>query len=685
MAKSLKDIRGKLQLSRLDGQRELLSNDLDLDELKFITSKFAPMSFSEAIIDASINRTIEGASTVRIVTNDYYGHIRRSGRLAHAVDIKIDGLWFRLTKAEKNGNNITMTFEDREVAILRTYNKRRLSKWGQLTRSRFAMILVKEVKEFNIPFICPELHRTKFDLSKKKSKADKAKDRDPGLGSWDEALKRAKEKDKSITIKGAQPTSQQLENCETVLDVIEHDMHGRDRKRKLMVCSIMTGIQEATAYHKPYGDEYDMSYPESVRAKGSVGFFQQRPNWGTFKQRMNLRYGAKKWLDAAVKADRNNPSLTYNDLCQEVQGSAHPNAYAQWRVEAERIVTGYGIAGSHGSSPSDTADANNMSPWQIEAGIDDFQFARGRPKTLPGGKKGWEKEDSWTCLQRLADEVQWRAFAVSGSIYFISEPRLFQSAARARISEESEGVDWIDWDYDIGKENSTVTITARIDRWEVPPGAIVQVRDAGPANGRWLVTDIERNLFSPLATITGKKPRAKLREPKKEDLTGIGDYRDTTNEYEPTPGYTPGPSGKYPVGRALRQAVLNHPQISFTRDTQRMDIQMALVKPIQLRMMLDFMEAGFSIKVTSMRTDHSSGSNHSIGLAVDMGNFTTGNPGQTRLAMTWLRDNALVLAGANHALELIGPIESLCYPFGAYDRGTLDDHKDHIHAGFDPT
>jgi len=668
--KTLKQVRGKLQLSKLEADKQLLSHDIDLTELSFITRRLPAMRFEQAVVSADITRTIEGASTVKIVVNDHYGLIKNSGRLARNVDIKLDGLWFRLCQFSKSGDNITLTFESREVAVLRTYNNKRVAGWGQLSRARFAQILINEVKEMNIQFVCPELKKTKWE--KNKSKADKFRDREPGFGSWNDALAAAKAGGKPVTIKGQTPVTEQLLTVEAVLDT-GHNLGTTGQMagitRKILVCSIMTIIQEATAYNRNSGD------------RDSVGAFQQRPSqgWGTVAQIMDIQHAATSFFDRATKYNQSNPNSEYWEVCQAVQRSAFPKAYAQWRLEAERLVTAYGIAGGDTSTNKTTAAANLMGEWEEDSAVDKFQFMRGRPKTVAGGKKKWEKEDSWTCLNRLAEEVQWRCFEVSGKIYFISEPRLFKSAPRARLSEGTEGVDWVDFDYDINKKNGKIDLVASLDRWEAPPGTIIEIFDSGIANGRWIVSEVNRSLFETVGKITLKKPRPKLPEPKKEDLTGLWDNAaQQPQAYVPTPGYDVDPPGQYPSGRALRDAVLNSPNITFIRDSQKNDIKFGLVNPIILRFMLAFTEAGFPIKVTSMRTDHSTGSNHTEGKAVDFGNYGRSNP-QTRAAQLWIINHRIQLK----MNEIIGPYDELCYPLGAYDQKTLAGHEDHIHAGFD--
>lgn len=665
MARTLADVRQRLQLSKLDGQKELLSDDIDLSEIAFITKKLPVMRFEEAVLAAEINRTIEGASTVKFTVADHDNIISRSGRLASEVDIKIDGLWFRLVKVQKRDWVLTLTFESREVSILRTYDKKRLAGWGKMSRVRFAQILVNEVREMRIPFVSPDPKK----LKRERTKQERAKERHQGFGFHHEPGQRPDDPGSTgLTIKGEAATNEQLHNIEKVLDVGASKLV----KRKLLVVSVMVVIQESTAYNLLGGD------------RDSVGMFQQRASMGWPATR-DITKDAEAFFNSAIKYDIAHPKAEYWQVAQGVQRSAFPKAYQQWKNEAEALVTAYGIAGGDISHSSDVASANLMGDWETEAGIDDFQFMRGRPKTLPGGKKGWQNENSWDCLQRLAEEVQWRCFEVSGSIYFVPEPWLFMSAPRARISGLSGGVDKINFDYDVGKKNATVTVKARLSRWEAPPGTTIEIFNEGNINGRWLVTEISRSLFDSSTTVTLKKPRPRLPEPKKEDLTGLWDnqLQEPGKAYVPTPGFTPDLPGGMPSGKALRDAVLNNPSIDFTRVSQRNDIQFGLINNKVLLFMLHFVEAGFPITVTALRSDHStltSGgkvSKHSSGLAIDMGNYGLGNP-STRTAMMWIDERQVQLQWQ----QVIGPIDSLVRPLGIYDALTLKQHDDHIHVGF---
>jgi hypothetical protein len=102
---------------------------------------------------------------------------------------------------------------------------------------------------------------------------------------------------------------------------------------------------------------------------------------------------------------------------------------------------------------------------------------------------------------------------------YISEDRLMKSKPLATIREFMRGVQSISGDYDSGKKSATVEVNVRAGRWSVPPGSIVVLRDMGPWNGRWLVSEISRSLFKDDMIVILKKNRPKLAEPETNDVS----------------------------------------------------------------------------------------------------------------------------------------------------------------------
>jgi murein DD-endopeptidase MepM/ murein hydrolase activator NlpD len=177
------------------------------------------------------------------------------------------------------------------------------------------------------------------------------------------------------------------------------------------------------------------------------------------------------------------------------------------------------------------------------------------------GKTVWGKESTWDCWQRLADEVQWRAFFVSGTFYFISEDDLFKSQPIAMVDEDSAGITGIDGDVTQGKKNGSVTITCIMGRWQAPPGSVIALRNMGPLNGRWLVNDVHRSLFDKTGTITLKKYLPRLPEPAGSNVDSSGSTSFTWHG-APPPQSDPG-SRQWKTETAIIQPVprTGHPHV----------------------------------------------------------------------------------------------------------------------------
>ena len=88
------------------------------------TIKARGINVESRITDGTIDRTMDGASTLEITIDDPDRDMLRSGRSDNQIDLQIDGLWWRLVKVSKQGDTLILTFEDRAVAYLRKHTSR---------------------------------------------------------------------------------------------------------------------------------------------------------------------------------------------------------------------------------------------------------------------------------------------------------------------------------------------------------------------------------------------------------------------------------------------------------------------------------------------------------------------------------------------------------------------------------
>jgi len=497
-----------------------------------------PMDVAKSILSADIEMTMEGASTIIVQLNDPDRVILRSKYLTDGTRMQIPrsdgvvGKWdtFALVKISKNGDNLTLTFEDEAIWRLRKYNSKLKVNRNQMTRAQFALKLCQEPKP-RIPLYSPELLiKQPIGTSKSYTNYQASQVDTTGQGTAKTSIDAS-----GLKIKGKAATDEQLDNIAEVLAV------GVKLKapKATLYASIVTVIQESSALNLPGGD------------RDSVGMFQQRPSQGWTGLR-NIPKAARQFFlgpsesgpNGAIEYYVAHPGATSGGIAQAVQRSAYPDAYAKWDSEARSIVSAYLGSGSTGYRGSlDRVDKQKYAS---------YEFTRGDPDDPS------KKEDSWTCLQRLADEVGWVCFAYRGTVYFISEEELYSRAPKFKIAEFGPGVDTIDFDYDAGGKVAQLNVSVYAERWFGAPGTTVQAVGIGPASGRWLISDFSRSLFDDLATVTCKKANPKLPEPapkvKSQDinldtgepLSGQGDVNNVLTstrkgESKPLDGSYPAP------------------------------------------------------------------------------------------------------------------------------------------------
>jgi hypothetical protein len=487
-------------------QLELMGEDVDLTRfyLKMTTRKQG-FNAVEAISDIQIERTIQGASTVTVTVEDREGILLNSGQLAARNDVEIDGLFFRLVSIAKSGQELTLTFEDREVSLLRTYAKPIKQSLAtartRITRAQFVLRMIREVKEEKIAWVIPELTQRQAIDTAAKLPPDQVNFTQKGAGIPAGTF---------ATVKNVQMSAAQRKNANTICQV-GLSMH---LPREYLVMAIMCATQESSINNLKAATDPNAYNFLGVDPNGNpVGCFQQIKKWGWPASR-DVAKDAAAFYQHLIPVVQKNPTQAYEDSIEAVQRSGNPTGYGQWRDEAERTVTAFGVT----TGPSTLAN----SQWRANTASPTYEFYRGLPpsgkvrKQKYGGR--WGPENSWDCIQRLAQEVQWRAFFVSGTFYFISEDDLFKSQPIAIIDEFTAGVDSIDGDYDEGSKVATLTVNCRIKRWAAPPGSVIEVRNMGPWNGRWLVNDVTRSAFSTSGQITLKKPLPRLPEPSQSNL-----------------------------------------------------------------------------------------------------------------------------------------------------------------------
>lgn len=439
----------------------------------------------QRVTDGTLERTIDGASTLTITLDDSDRYLLRSGVFDRQIDLQFDGLWWRLVKVSKVTDTLTLTFEDRAVAYLRQIKTPRKASRSKMTRAEFALSIVREVKKGGgIPFVCPDLHvKQKLAIASTTDKltdAARSDDVSPGLAAG-----------ARLTVQGAAATKQQKSNAERVLDVA-HSLNAGTRATLALVEAVIveSGVQNLS------GGDRDSSGILQVRAStGKSMSIDPRDVEQCCNAFLSRGFTGR---GGAITLAAKNPSWTTGQIAQAVQGSAFPARYDQRRAEAQAFVDAY----NGSDSGTTTVTQTKKLP---------FQFQR-------GGTDG-TVENSWEALQRLASEVGWRCFVSEGRLFFVAETTLIKSKPVATISELTLGVDGIDFDVDNGKIASEASVLVSTSRRSFPPGSVLVINESGPANGRWLISSVTRGVFDSHATLTLKRATKPLPEPANETQT----------------------------------------------------------------------------------------------------------------------------------------------------------------------
>lgn len=463
------------------------------------------LDIAKAITGGDLTRTITGASTLTVEIHDPHRVLLNSPDLQRAIDFRYDGTWFRLVKLAKSGAQLTLTFEDRDVAYLRRHTKPRAVSRGKSTRAQFVRTLVREVgrgqKGRKIDFFCPEVNEKQPIGKKKQDSTPKKRDENDREKKKQKGL----DPDAELSVKGMGATDKQRENGEAVLDVADSLGAGPKATKALMEAVIVeSGIMNLT-----YGD------------RDSLGILQVRVSTsGSRSKSLDIEWCCTKFLKEGFYRDplmgsggamdkaRRFPSAKAGRVAQATQGSGVPGAYDIFADEAQQWLDAYG-----GVSGTDTGGTSRTVTTRKK-----YEFSRG---------KAGKREDSWTAIQRLAEEVNWRAFMDRGTLYFVTEERLIAAKAKYIVSEDTDGINWIDFDIDQGKKSSEIHVSARTDLFDVPIGSVMAIRGMGFANGRYIVSEVRRPLFEADTEITLKAATKKLPEPDAETTSKTIKGKDT--------------------------------------------------------------------------------------------------------------------------------------------------------------
>jgi hypothetical protein len=473
------------------------------------------VSLGSAVTSTEYSLAIDSTLAVTITVHDQRRQLQKSGildsnkdgKLDQGIQIALDGALYRLASVKKTGDSFSLGFEDRIAARLRDAKGQMKPRQGE-GHVRFAQRLVRLVGgEFVTPTGVAVASDSPTALAYKQARASADDRREKGLADED-----------AVTVKGVRVNNEQIRNIDVVLGVCAEERAGP----KATLALVEACIVESTFRNLSGGD------------RDSVGILQIRTGINSLQVAKSVARSAAAFLlygftgrGGAISLAAKNPGWSAGEIAQAVQGSAFPGRYDQVRAEAKEIIDTYeGLA----------ALIVDGAISQAGAEIIEDKFAGVNPSTglpigtpttaaptktlIQRGTPDEPNESSWDALQRISKAKGYRCFALRNRIYYAREQDLIRSRPRMTLTEDSAGVDWIDWEWSPRKALNVATIQCRASLWAAPPGSAVILKESGGGNGRWLVSSFKRSRDFKSATIELRRGTELLQPPKTKESTG---------------------------------------------------------------------------------------------------------------------------------------------------------------------
>lgn len=470
-------------------------------------------------MDSTLALTLTVHDQQRVLINSGALDTNADGRLDQGLEAFVDGAYYRLGAFKKAGDVFTLGMEDRAAARLRDSRGQLKPRDGE-NHTRFAKRLVESIGE---TFITPTGVAVATDGSpaahkKARAAADDRREKgfadavlgttnsgDPDFAGVTGSGSAGVGTSGALTIKGAKLNTEQVRNLEIAMGVAAKEQAGV-RVTIAMLCagigeSAFRSVVNSIGYGGVFGGDvsHEHNYFKVTDTAAEATSF--------------LRGGKGYQQGGAIALAAANPSFSPGEIATRVEGSGEKAIfYNKWVSEAHAIYTNYqGIAGIDPASVllgSDGTGDLTLPNGLVLKGVSRASalVQRGTPDD--------PNEDSWTCLQRISKARGYRCFVVHNKVYYAKERDLITSRPRLTISEQSPGVDWIDWEWSPRKKVNVATVTCRASLWAAPPGSVAVFVKSGGANGRWLVSSFKRARESKQATIELRRGTELIQPPK---------------------------------------------------------------------------------------------------------------------------------------------------------------------------
>ncbi len=480
------------------------------------------VNVTDILTDGKLEDSMVGAPQFTLDLLDRDFRVLKSGVFGQKVDVDLDHVPFRLVEVSvTDTDRLELLFEHKIVNLLRGHKSPLKAVRGTTTRAQFVERLLREItSDMPVNFISPQEDVVQpIGAAKASGRTLKVKKlsgttlnvvtqagRQPGFGVQSLVIRQF---DGGALHLGPG----ELGNAATVLGVAKQ----LNAPAKAVLALVEACIVEAPGFANS-GIAVDHTSTGILQLLSSTAA-------GLGISALDVAACANAFLTkgfyghgGAITQALRNPGLSAGTIAQNTQGSGFPSRYDAVQGSALNVIRAWaGGTGFSASAFSSFASAGRTTLTTLP-----YEFSRGQPG---------QPEDSWTCMQRLASEVNWRCFVAGRhNVYFVTDDDLLVTQTKYTIAPGDQGVGKLTFHAEVGGRTilrkgrrqpkpSDALLDVRVDRWSAPPGTVVTLEDYGPGDGDWLVADIQRPLFDATGQITLAAPQKALPEPAPQTKT----------------------------------------------------------------------------------------------------------------------------------------------------------------------
>jgi len=424
----------------------------------------AEAKLGKAVLDAQLERTMEGATTLTLeVADDDWSLLEAdellgSKRLSRDLEIQLDGLTFVLAELEKVDGGESLVFYDEPTVRLMDHKRRMKASRNAMTRAQFFGMLCRAagVKLYSVE-----------------------RDKVQPIAALDKA------------------------DAKTLADYKAKKSGVKTPARDAKVLFTIHGPGSWFGRTGP-GGAADSGDPTGKTASGkpnyAKGIAVHRP--GMSWQESSAKYLNGWWRVTGPNGKRG--------VFQQIDAGPVDRVVDMTPAALEDI--GYTTA----NFPTDSTFKLEYLGKNKPSGVDTSTTAADQRVHIAKYEFRVQAGENYLDAGvRLADEVRWRCFSTGTGYVFDNDRTLAKADPSVTLREGGDGVDKIRWLWTRKHSIDELQVTVRLIPWAAPPGAVALVEGEGPADGRWLVRSIQSGLLGEerSADITLGRPQAPKKEP----------------------------------------------------------------------------------------------------------------------------------------------------------------------------